>query len=681
MTIETSLTRPNASQTPFAPRPGIPRSDAQSAIEYLQSSEGFLIAANNLSDVSDAATALANLGGIPSAGIGSTVEAWSAELDAIAAVSGTGLLVRTAAATYAERSITGPAAGISVSNGSGVSGNPTIALANDLAALEGLSGTGIPSRTAADTWAQRTITGTTNQITATNGDGVSGNPTISIPSSPILPGTPTVQTPSAITANDSSIAVASAVKTYVDGLVTGLKQKPTSRLATTAALATNVYANGTSGVGATLTASANGTLSIDGVATALNDIILVKNEVAGANNGLYTVTTLGTASVKYVLTRHIDMDQAAEFPGGFIAVDQEGTANANSLWLCASTAITVGTTAVVFTQLNKGTDLSAGTGITISGNAVSITTNGVTNALLAQMGANTFKGNNTGSTANALDLTVTQATAALNAMVGDSGSGGTKGLVSAPGAGDAAAGKFWKADATWAVPAGGGGGSPVGTVAPMAGNVLPATGVLKCNGATPSRVTFANLFAFLVKSSTVTITIATPGVVTWTAHGLSANDPVKFKTTGALPTGITAGTTYFVVGSSITSNTFRISTTSGGTALNTTGSQSGTQTAINAPWGDGDGSTTFTLPDLRGEFIRGWDDSRAVDTNRSFGSFQADDLKSHTHTVANVLLSTGGSSGFSSPCGTSGGVGATTAATGGTETKPRNIAMMYVITY
>ncbi len=77
--------------------------------------------------------------------------------------------------------------------------------------------------------------------------------------------------------------------------------------------------------------------------------------------------------------------------------------------------------------------------------------NQVTNAKLSQMSAHTFKGNNTGSTANASDLTQTQLTAEINAMVGDSGSGGTKGLVPAPGAGDAAANKFLKADGTWAV--------------------------------------------------------------------------------------------------------------------------------------------------------------------------------------------------------------------------------------
>lgn len=93
-----------------------------------------------------------------------------------------------------------------------------------------------------------------------------------------------------------------------------------------------------------------------------------------------------------------------------------------------------------------------------SGTVLTIDTDVVTNAKLANMATATFKGRTTAATGDPEDLTVTQATAMLNNFVGDSGSGGTKGLVPAPAAGDAAAGKFLKADGTWAV------GSTVGAL-------------------------------------------------------------------------------------------------------------------------------------------------------------------------------------------------------------------------
>jgi hypothetical protein len=104
-----------------------------------------------------------------------------ATLTALAAFNSNGFLVQTAADTFAARSLVQPAAGFTVTNGDGVSGSPTFALANDLAALESLSSTGFAVRTATDAWAQRTITGTANQVSVSNGSGVSGNPTLSLP--------------------------------------------------------------------------------------------------------------------------------------------------------------------------------------------------------------------------------------------------------------------------------------------------------------------------------------------------------------------------------------------------------------------------------------------------------------------------------------------------------------------
>lgn len=96
---------------------------------------------------------------------------------------------------------TAPAAGFTIT-GSPITttGTFVFALANDLAAVENLATTGIAVRTAADTWATRTITGTANQITVTNGSGTAGNPTLTIASNPIIPGTASITMPAGTTA-------------------------------------------------------------------------------------------------------------------------------------------------------------------------------------------------------------------------------------------------------------------------------------------------------------------------------------------------------------------------------------------------------------------------------------------------------------------------------------------------
>ena len=82
-------------------------------------------------------------------------------------------------------------------------------------------------------------------------------------------------------------------------------------------------------------------------------------------------------------------------------------------------------------------------------------------------------------------------------------------------------------------------------------------------------------------TSTVTITIATPGVISWTGHGLVSGQRLQLTTTGALPTGLTAATTYWVV--FVDANSFSLATTlanaAAGTKITTSGSQSGTHTA------------------------------------------------------------------------------------------------------
>lgn len=108
--------------------------------------------------------------------------------------------------------------------------------------------------------------------------------------------------------------------------------------------------------------------------------------------------------------------------------------------------------------------------------------------------------------------------------------------------------------------------------------------------------------------------------------------------------------------------------------------------ALGTAWGVGDGSTTFNLPDLRGEFVRGWDHGKGTDSGRTFASHQSDAFKDHTHTLSpDYVKYSGGSQGLlgSGSQGDGGGVTGTVSSpnNGGTETRPRNFALMYVIKF
>jgi phage-related tail fiber protein len=95
---------------------------------------------------------------------------------------------------------------------------------------------------------------------------------------------------------------------------------------------------------------------------------------------------------------------------------------------------------------------------------------------------------------------------------------------------------------------------------------------------------------------------------------------------------------------------------------------------VGTTFGAGDGSTTFNLPNLLGEFIRGWDDGRGVDPGRVFGSAQADEFESHTH--GGVPVSAAAAGMVFNPSASYNATAGSTSAAGGAETRPRNVALL-----
>ena len=104
--------------------------------------------------------------------------------------------------------------------------------------------------------------------------------------------------------------------------------------------------------------------------------------------------------------------------------------------------------------------------------------------------------------------------------------------------------------------------------------------------------------------------------------------------------------------------------------------------AIGTIFGAGEGSSTFNLPDLRGVFVRGWDNGRGLDTDSTgFGAFEADAFYSHTHEVASYVIGVNTGSTYTA-LGLSGGAsGSQSAASGGVETRPKNVPLLACIKY
>lgn len=346
-----------------------------------------------------------------------------ATLNSLAGFNTNGLMVQTAADTFTGRTLTGTASRITITNGDGVSGNPTVDID---AAYVGQATITTLGTVTTGTWSATTIAankGGTGQTTYAVGDLLSANTTstltkiAAVASGSVLKSAGTNTLPvwgtlaSTDLTNSSNIALLNAAQTFsntitfgvvpqfagtpsagndltnvtyvttaIGNAVAGIK-RDSVRVATTAILTATAQTATTITLGGT-------TLTIDSISLANGDTVLVKDSVTGGsggtfNNGVYTVGGIGSS---VVLTRVSWMDAASEIDGVYVAIE-DGTTNAGTLWITVSEVTTLGTDAITFTRIQtSGTVTSVAAtapaaGITISGSP--ITTSGTFTFALA----------------------------------------------------------------------------------------------------------------------------------------------------------------------------------------------------------------------------------------------------------------------------------------------------------
>jgi len=276
--------------------------------------------------------------------------------------------------------------GVTVNLGS--SGTIPIVLSNNLTIGTGLTGTSyngsapvtiaidstVATLTGTQTLTNKSISGSTNTFTnipnsaLTNSSLTIGSTNVSLGST-----TATLTGLTSVTVTQDPVsALQLATKQYVDSIASGLNYHQPVNYATTTTLPSYTYNNGASGVGATITANANGVLSLGGGSPTAGQRVLVKDEVGGnaAYNGIYDVTNAGSVSTKFVLTRSSDYDSSGagtnEIDAGDYVLVISGT-NASTAWVQQTPLpITVGTTALVFLQFNAPLTYTAGTGLNLS---------------------------------------------------------------------------------------------------------------------------------------------------------------------------------------------------------------------------------------------------------------------------------------------------------------------------
>lgn len=366
----------------------------------------------------------------------------------------------------------------------------------------------------------------------------------------------------------------------------------------------------------------SGVQTIDAIVLVAGDRVLVKNQASGAQNGIYVV-----AAGAWV--RALDADESVEVkPGMLVGVDA-GTVNGGSVWrLSNATPPTLGATALTFEQVFGKTGVVAGSYKSVTVGADGRVTGGTNPTTLAGFGI-------TDAFTKAESNAAMQA--AIAALVG-----------SAPEALNA-----------------------INELAAALGN--------DPNFAT----TMLNLMAGKANKGTTLADYGITDAVKFADKALQVDaeggvDNAKWATVAVVSVVISTALAGCVAH-------FARNTAPGGWlkangALVSRTTYSRLFSSIGTTFGAGDGATTFQLPDLRGLFVRGWDDGRGIDTGRPLGGYQDDAYKSHAHDMLVYSTDTLGSKAADSNGGGTMST-ATTEFSGSWETRPRNLALLACIKY
>jgi len=218
-----------------------------------------------------------------------------------------------------------------------------------------------------------------------------------------------------ITINQTPTASAHAAsKAYVDSVAAGMNWHASVKAATTTTIG-STYNNGTAGVGATLASASNGVLGIDGVTLAVGNRILLKDQTDAKQNGIYVVTTLGSGSSTWLITRASDSDNSitGQVSAGDAVYVQGGTTNINQAFIETTDgtgtngAIIIGTDSITWTQFTGAANVTAGNGLTRTGNSLDVVSSTLTVSADSVDLSTVSRSNTTGSATNSLVSSIT----------------------------------------------------------------------------------------------------------------------------------------------------------------------------------------------------------------------------------------------------------------------------------